>query len=208
MPHLQNNCQKHIHFWQSHQAVRTVLPPVCPSTGDNTCFVSSTNSSITLMCSMSVHYIIQKTLNTNKCTKSFFVNYNTLLHVSTLLGHPQGETFHCHYTRLHYTVEWECAVDCALCHLWRREPFMVSACSITSQKKSMQTLSGVQSSVKLDASVITHWGILSTCRLQVQQVKSVYSQSTVWSCISNVICITVTLSRNVIFAWVCKTVQS
>jgi hypothetical protein len=36
--------------------------------------------------------ILQKTLNTNECTKSFFVNYNTLLHVSTLLGHLQGET--------------------------------------------------------------------------------------------------------------------
>jgi hypothetical protein len=45
-----------------------------------------------LMCSMPVHSIIQKTLNTNECTKSFFVNYNTLLHVSTLLGHLQGET--------------------------------------------------------------------------------------------------------------------
>jgi hypothetical protein len=44
------------------------------------------------MRSISVHYIIQKTLNTNKCTKSFFVNYNTLLYVSTLLGHLQGET--------------------------------------------------------------------------------------------------------------------
>jgi hypothetical protein len=41
---------------------------------------------------MSVHYIIQKTLNTNECRKSFFVNYNTLLHVSTPLGHLQGET--------------------------------------------------------------------------------------------------------------------
>jgi hypothetical protein len=40
----------------------------------------------------------------------FFINYNTLLHVSTLLGHLQGETFHCRYTRLHYTVERECAV--------------------------------------------------------------------------------------------------
>jgi hypothetical protein len=38
------------------------------------------------MCSMSVHYIIQKTLNTNKCTKGFFITCNTLLHVSTLLG--------------------------------------------------------------------------------------------------------------------------
>jgi hypothetical protein len=56
------------------------------------------------MCSVSVHYIIQKTLNTNKCTKSFFVNYNTLLHVSNLLGHLQGETFRCHYIRLHCTL--------------------------------------------------------------------------------------------------------
>jgi hypothetical protein len=44
-----------------------------------------------LMCSVSVLYIIQKTLITNKCTKSFFINCNTLLHVSTLLGHLQGE---------------------------------------------------------------------------------------------------------------------
>jgi hypothetical protein len=41
----------------------------------------------------------------------FFVNYNTLLHVSALLGHLQGETFRCRYTRLHYTVKRECAVD-------------------------------------------------------------------------------------------------
>jgi hypothetical protein len=32
-----------------------------------------------------------KTLITNKCTKSFFINCNTLLHVSTLLVHLQGE---------------------------------------------------------------------------------------------------------------------
>jgi hypothetical protein len=82
------------------------------------------------MCSMSVHYIIQKkTLNTNECTKNFFVNYNTLLHVSTLLGHLQGETFRCRYTRLHYTFKRECAVDCALRRLWRRELFVVSACT-------------------------------------------------------------------------------
>jgi hypothetical protein len=35
-----------------------------------------------------------KTLITNKCTKeSFIINCNTLLHVSTLLGHLQGELF-------------------------------------------------------------------------------------------------------------------
>jgi hypothetical protein len=81
-----------------------------------------------LMCSMSVHYIIQKTLNTNKCTRSFFVNYNTLLHVSTRLGHLQGETLRCRYTRLYYRVERKCAIDCALRRLWRRELSVVSAC--------------------------------------------------------------------------------
>jgi hypothetical protein len=34
-----------------------------------------------------------KTLITNKCTKSFIINCNTLLRVSTLLGHLQGELF-------------------------------------------------------------------------------------------------------------------
>jgi hypothetical protein len=65
-----------------------------------------------LMCSMSVHYIIQKTLITNKCTKSFFIYCNTLLHVSILLGHLQGELSVVVTLRLHYTVERECAVDC------------------------------------------------------------------------------------------------
>jgi hypothetical protein len=41
----------------------------------------------------------------------FMVNYNTLLHVSTLLGHLQGETFRCLYTKLHYTVEREYIVQ-------------------------------------------------------------------------------------------------
>jgi hypothetical protein len=61
---------------------------------------------------MSVHYIIQETLITNKCTKSSFINCNTLLHVSTLLGHLKGETFRCRYTRLHYTVEREFSLNC------------------------------------------------------------------------------------------------
>jgi hypothetical protein len=62
---------------------------------------------------------LQKKLITNKCTKSFFINCKyTLLHVSTLLGHLQGETFRCLYTRLHYTVERECAVDCGFRPCW------------------------------------------------------------------------------------------
>jgi hypothetical protein len=59
-------------------------------------------------------YYTKKTSNADECTKSFFVSYNTFLHVSTLLGHLQGETFRYRYTRLHYTVMRECAVDCAL----------------------------------------------------------------------------------------------
>jgi hypothetical protein len=88
-----------------------------------------------------MHCIIQKTLNTNKCTKSFFVNYNTLLHVSTLLGHLQGETFCCRYTRLHYTVKRDCAVDCALLHLWRHEFFVVSACIVQLSVMTMESFS-------------------------------------------------------------------
>jgi hypothetical protein len=41
-----------------------------------------------------------KTLITNKCTKSFIINCNTLLHVSTLLGHLQGELFCYLYTKV------------------------------------------------------------------------------------------------------------
>jgi hypothetical protein len=44
--------------------------------------------------------------------ESFIINRNTLLHVSTLLGHLQGEY----------------AVDCALCCFWRRELSAVQAC--------------------------------------------------------------------------------
>jgi exonuclease I len=46
--------------------------------------------------------------------KEFFINCNTLLHVSTLLGHLQGELSVVVTLRLHFTVERECAVDCVL----------------------------------------------------------------------------------------------
>jgi hypothetical protein len=41
--------------------------------------------------------------------ESFIINSNTLLHVSTLLGHRQGELFVIVTLRLHFRVEWECA---------------------------------------------------------------------------------------------------
>jgi hypothetical protein len=53
--------------------------------------------------------------------ESFIINRNTLLHVSTLLGHLQGERLVTVTLGLHFTVEWECAVDCVLRCFWRRE---------------------------------------------------------------------------------------
>jgi hypothetical protein len=50
-----------------------------------------------------------KTLITNKMHKESFINCNTLLHVSTLLGHLPGELFVIVTLRLHFIVEWECA---------------------------------------------------------------------------------------------------
>jgi hypothetical protein len=66
---------------------------------------------------MSVHYIIlYKNTNHQQTHKdSFIISRNTLLHVSTVLGHLQGELFVIVTLRLHFTVEWECAVDCVLC---------------------------------------------------------------------------------------------
>jgi hypothetical protein len=46
--------------------------------------------------------------------KSFVINRNTLLLVSTLLGHLQVELFVTVTLRLRFIVEWECAVDCVL----------------------------------------------------------------------------------------------
>jgi hypothetical protein len=37
--------------------------------------------------------------------ESFIINCNTLLHVSTLLGHLQGELFVADTLRLHFIVE-------------------------------------------------------------------------------------------------------
>jgi hypothetical protein len=46
-----------------------------------------------LMCSVSVHYIIQNTNHQQMHKETFIINRNTLLHVSSMLGHLQGELF-------------------------------------------------------------------------------------------------------------------
>jgi hypothetical protein len=99
-----------------------------------------------LMCSMSVHHIIQKTLNINKCTKSFFVNYNTLLRVSTLLGHLQGELFCYRYTKV-ALYSWV-RMCCWLCTVyWRREFSAVQACSRLQKQRSTQSTAHSHSTV-------------------------------------------------------------
>jgi hypothetical protein len=52
------------------------------------------------MCSMSAHYITQNNNHQQMHKESFIINRNTLLHISTLLGHPQGETFRYRYTKV------------------------------------------------------------------------------------------------------------
>jgi hypothetical protein len=63
--------------------------------------------------------------------ESFIINRNTLLHVSTLLGHLQGELSVTVTLGLHFTVELECAVDCVLRCFWRRELSVVYAVNST-----------------------------------------------------------------------------
>jgi hypothetical protein len=60
--------------------------------------------------------VLYKNTNHQQMHKeSFIINCNTVLHVSTLLGHLQGELLVIVTLRLHFIVEWECAVDCVLC---------------------------------------------------------------------------------------------
>jgi hypothetical protein len=48
---------------------------------------------------------IENTNHQKMHKESFIINPNTLLHVSTLLGHLQGELFVTVSLRLHFTVE-------------------------------------------------------------------------------------------------------
>jgi hypothetical protein len=50
-------------------------------------------------------YIYKNTNHQQMHEESFIINRNTLLHVSTLLGHLQGELFVTVTLRLHFIVE-------------------------------------------------------------------------------------------------------
>jgi hypothetical protein len=99
------------------------------------------NTVMNLMCSVTLHYIIQKNINHQQMHKeSFFINCNTLLHVSTLLGHLEGELSVVVTLRLHFTVERECAVDCVLRCFWSRELSVVPACTEFRSQKGLYSV--------------------------------------------------------------------
>jgi hypothetical protein len=104
---------------------------LCGRSSNTLCYCSAASTEI-LKCKFNVFHVralyYTKTIITNKCTKSFTITCNTLLHVSTWLGHLQGELFVTVTLRLHFIVEWECAVDCVLRCFWRRELSAVPAC--------------------------------------------------------------------------------
>jgi hypothetical protein len=58
-------------------------------------------------------HLSKKKKNTNHQQthkESFIINRNTLLHVSTVLGHLQGELSVTVTLKLHFIVEWECVL--------------------------------------------------------------------------------------------------
>jgi hypothetical protein len=87
--------------------------------------------------------------------ESFILNRNTLQHVSTLLGHFQGELFVIVTLRLHFIVEWECAVDCVLCCFRRRVFSVVPACS--QNLKLLSDSNTVIPPVNASHLLLAHW---------------------------------------------------
>jgi hypothetical protein len=74
------------------------------------------------------NYLFPKNTNHQQMHKeSFIINCNTLLHVSTLLGHLPGELFCYRYTKV-ALYSWV-RMFCWLCTVyWRRELSAVPAC--------------------------------------------------------------------------------
>jgi hypothetical protein len=87
------------------------------------------------MCSMSVHCIIQNTNHQQMHKESFTINRNTLLHVSTLLGHLQGELF----LPLHEGCTLYLSENVLLTVYWRRELSAVRACTARVQARTAES---------------------------------------------------------------------
>jgi hypothetical protein len=103
--------------------------------------------------------------------ESFIIDRNTLLHVSTLLGHLQGEPFVIVTLRLHFIVEWECAVDCVLRCFWRRELSVVPACTAVQQPSRVETCRSVlQLVIKLSLCICWSLAFLYKASLNTQTI--------------------------------------
>jgi hypothetical protein len=98
--------------------------------------------------------------------ESFIINCNTVLHVSTLLGHLQGELFCYRYTKVALYSEWECAVDCVLEAWTLCGPGL--HCSTQSTAKSHSTIK-CNLSVKITETSPWRWpSRVETCRSVLQ----------------------------------------
>jgi hypothetical protein len=147
---------------------------------------------------MSVHYIIQKK-NHQQMHKEFFINCNTLLHVSTLLGHLQGE-FCYHYTKVAlYTWVRMCCWLCTASFLeaWtcRPGPQRVHA-------SSTQSIAHSHSTTKCNLSVMItknspwRWpSRVETWRSVLQLMKKLFVHLLVISVFSKLYVISVTYHR-------------
>jgi hypothetical protein len=84
--------------------------------------------------------LFTKNVNHQQMHKEFFfICCNKLLHVSTLLGHLQGELSVVVTLRLHYTVERECAIDCVLRCFWRHVQAETTENSRLQKQRSTQS---------------------------------------------------------------------
>jgi hypothetical protein len=117
-----------------------------------------------------------KNINHQQMRKEFFINCNTFLHVSTLLGHLQGEISVVVTLRLPFTFERECAVDYVLRCFLRRELFVVSACTahVQSTAHSRSTVKCNLSVTKTESSLWRWPSRVETCRSVLQLMKKLF----------------------------------
>jgi hypothetical protein len=99
-----------------------------------------------------------KTLIANKCTKKVLSSIVTHSYIFRPCWVIFRENFFVIVTlRLHFIVEWECAVDCVLRCFWRHELSAIRACRPGSQRvhaSSTQTTAHSHSTMKCNLSVM------------------------------------------------------
>jgi hypothetical protein len=97
--------------------------------------------------------LLQKTLITNKCIKRVLSSIVTHSYMFRPCWVIFRENFFVIFTlRLHFTVEWECAVDCVLRSFWRR-PAGRDHREFTPPVHSTQSTAHSHSTIKCNLSV-------------------------------------------------------